>query len=146
MCSLEGTTVSLIAVGTCSIDANQGGNAEYEVAPQAQQSFAVGPTPAGAPSLGALPFAASFNPTPDSSFNLLGIPSINHRSGAITFRASVVDAGTFSWTLTFQNGLFGAFAAGAGRCHAGQVRLAGRCRPAKVLFARGAMAVTSAGT
>lgn len=146
VCSLEGTTVSLIAVGTCSIDANQGGNAEYEVAPQAQQSFAVGPTPAGAPSLGALPFAASFNPTPDSSFNLLGIPSINHRSGAITFRASVVDAGTFTWTLTFQNGLFGAFAAGAGRCHAGQVRLAGRCRPAKVLFARGAMAVTSAGT
>ena len=42
MCSISGSTVSFIGVGTCVIDANQAGNANYNAAPQAQQSFAVG--------------------------------------------------------------------------------------------------------
>ena len=41
-CSISGSTVSFTAVGTCTIDANQAGNANYNAAPQAQQSFAVG--------------------------------------------------------------------------------------------------------
>src|SRR5262249_58152270 len=58
VCSLSGATVSFIGVGTCVIDANQAGNATYNAAPQAQQSFAVAkgdqtitftsPAPAGA--------------------------------------------------------------------------------------------------
>ena len=40
-CSIAGNVVSFTAVGTCKIDANQGGNANYTAAPQAQQSFAV---------------------------------------------------------------------------------------------------------
>ena len=40
-CSISGATVTLIAVGTCVIDANQPGNATYEAATQVQQSFAV---------------------------------------------------------------------------------------------------------
>jgi hypothetical protein len=43
VCSISGSTVSFIAVGTCVIDANQAGNANYNAAPQVQQSFAVGP-------------------------------------------------------------------------------------------------------
>ena len=41
VCSISGSTVSFIGVGTCVIDANQPGNANYNAAPQAQQSFAV---------------------------------------------------------------------------------------------------------
>ena len=42
VCSIAGSTVSFIGAGTCVIDANQAGNASYNAAPQAQQSFLVG--------------------------------------------------------------------------------------------------------
>ncbi len=42
VCSISGSTVSFIGAGTCVIDANQAGNANFNAAPQAQQSFAVG--------------------------------------------------------------------------------------------------------
>ena len=43
VCSIAGSTVSFIGTGICVINANQGGNAEFYPAPQAQQSFAVVP-------------------------------------------------------------------------------------------------------
>jgi hypothetical protein len=42
VCTISGSTVSFIGAGTCVIDANQAGNDNYNAAPQAQQSFAVG--------------------------------------------------------------------------------------------------------
>ena len=42
VCTVSGSTVSFVGAGTCVIDANQSGNASYQPAPQAQQSFAVG--------------------------------------------------------------------------------------------------------
>lgn len=42
VCTINGGTVTFIGAGTCTIDANQGGDATYAAAPQAQQSFAVG--------------------------------------------------------------------------------------------------------
>jgi hypothetical protein len=41
ICTLSGSTVSFVGAGTCTINANQAGNASYNPAPQAQQSFAV---------------------------------------------------------------------------------------------------------
>ena len=41
VCSLSGATVSLVGVGTCTINANQVGNASYQPALQVQQSFTV---------------------------------------------------------------------------------------------------------
>jgi hypothetical protein len=45
VCQLDGgnsgSNVSFIGIGTCTIDANQPGNANYAAASQAQQSFAV---------------------------------------------------------------------------------------------------------
>ena len=41
ICSLKGATVSFVGAGTCTIDAGQAGNAEYEAAPALQQSFVV---------------------------------------------------------------------------------------------------------
>lgn len=43
VCTISGATVSFVGSGTCTIDANQAGNGEYEAAPQAQQSFQVAP-------------------------------------------------------------------------------------------------------
>jgi hypothetical protein len=40
-CSLSGSTVTFIGVGTCIIDANQSGNADYLAAGQVQQSFGI---------------------------------------------------------------------------------------------------------
>ena len=41
VCSISAGVVSFQAVGTCVVNANQAGNADYLAAPQAQQSFAV---------------------------------------------------------------------------------------------------------
>ncbi len=41
VCTVSGSTVSFIAAGTCTINANQAGNGDYLAAPQAQQSFTV---------------------------------------------------------------------------------------------------------
>jgi hypothetical protein len=45
VCTVSGSTVSLVGVGTCTVDANQPGNGSYQPAPQVQQSFAVGKDP-----------------------------------------------------------------------------------------------------
>ena len=42
VCTISGATVSFVGAGTCTIDANQAGNSEYEPAPQAQQPVGVG--------------------------------------------------------------------------------------------------------
>jgi Bacterial Ig domain len=42
VCSISGSTVSFIGAGTCVIDANQAGDANYNTAPQVQQTFPVG--------------------------------------------------------------------------------------------------------
>jgi hypothetical protein len=41
VCSISGGVVSFIGIGTCVLNANQGGNAYYAAAPQIQQSFTV---------------------------------------------------------------------------------------------------------
>jgi hypothetical protein len=43
VCTISGATVSFVGSGTCTIDANQAGDGEYEAAPQVQQSFQVMP-------------------------------------------------------------------------------------------------------
>jgi hypothetical protein len=44
-CSISGATVTGVAVGTCSVSANQAGNAAYFAAPQVTQSFAISALP-----------------------------------------------------------------------------------------------------
>ena len=41
ICTVSGTTVTLLTTGTCTIQAGQGGNANFNPAPPAAQSFAV---------------------------------------------------------------------------------------------------------
>ena len=41
MCTLSGNTVTVVAVGTCTIQASQAGNASYAAAPNVNQSFTI---------------------------------------------------------------------------------------------------------
>jgi PKD repeat protein len=157
VCSLSGSTVSFLAAGTCTTDANQAGNGEYEPAPQVQQSFAV----ASEPLVTSFPISrlpseltsgsgqiAVVMTTPNSNFSI-GNTTVNPTTGVITFTASVSDPGAFAWLLTFQNGKFGVFASTApakAKCKAGFVRLKGKCRSAKVLYAKGEQTFAAAGT
>jgi hypothetical protein len=45
VCTVLGTSVTLVAVGTCTIQADQAGNGTYKAAPAIQQAFAVTPAP-----------------------------------------------------------------------------------------------------
>jgi hypothetical protein len=45
VCTVSGTTASLIAQGTCTITADQSGSAAYTAATQVSRSFTVNPTP-----------------------------------------------------------------------------------------------------
>ena len=156
VCSLSGSEVSFIGAGTCTIDAGQEGNAEYAPAPMVSQSFAVAPaaaatSTAGTGSSSTLSFTSSLPvslmPTPSSAFQLAGQPAVDRRSGAIAFTATVADPGTFTWLLTFPNARFGALQARSRRtCLPHEIRLAGRCLPAIIVFARGTTGVTASGT
>src|SRR6185369_15864253 len=42
VCTVSGTTVTIVGAGGCTINANQAGNANYSAAPQVSQSFSVG--------------------------------------------------------------------------------------------------------
>ena len=45
VCTVSGATARLIALGTCTINANQAGNSNYSVAPQTSQNFLVTQAP-----------------------------------------------------------------------------------------------------
>jgi hypothetical protein len=141
--------VSFIVVGTCTVDANQAGNAEYMAAAQLQQSFAVGPaltfTSPLTPPFTPTPSPAS-TPTPNSNFTLLRSAIVNGKTGAVTFQLSVGDPGTLRWILTFKNGKFGVFSASNTKCKRGQVKLNGKCRPSGIVFGKGSQTVAAPGT
>jgi hypothetical protein len=52
VCTVSGTTVSLVAAGTCTITANQAGNANYSPAPQVTQIVLIGPVAPNPPTIG----------------------------------------------------------------------------------------------
>jgi hypothetical protein len=149
ICNLAGATVSFDAAGTCTIDAEQPGDGEYEAAPAAQQSFAVAPEAALLPgpllaSAGALSFTASTPPAPDSAFSVTS-RLVNAKTGAITLTVSFADPGTFSSLLTFPAGSFGVAQASRAKCKPHQIELDGRCRAALIVFGRLTKTVPAAG-
>jgi PKD repeat protein len=89
-----------------------------------------------------VPITSSVLPT--SAFT--GAATFDATTGVLAYTATVGDPGTLKWLLTFKNGKFGVFAASVSTCRKSLVRLAGRCRPANVVFARGSKAVTARGT
>jgi hypothetical protein len=148
VCTVSGSTVTFGAAGECTIDADQAGNAEYAPAPTVQQSFAVAaaPVPPTSPPKSPPPIA-QVKPVvvADSSFRVIGA-SLSLSTYAITFVESVANPGTFTWVMTFENGKFGVYTASTKRCKTGFVRLMHKCRPAKVLFAKGSETVSTTGS
>ncbi len=157
VCSISASTVSFVGAGTCTIDANQAEDANYNAAPPAQQSFSVAAAPksnstssgTSTPDPTPTPIVVVSKPAPpkppNSNFAAIAA-AYNPASGGITFTESVSDPGTFSWLFTFQNGKYGVFAASKSKCKAGFVRLHGKCRPARVVFAKGKQTVATVGS
>jgi hypothetical protein len=146
VCSVAGATVSFIGTGTCTVDANQAGDATFAAAPQLGQSFVVAASSTStAPTLSSTPKEVTPVPMANSNFSAPSA-TVDPATGAITFAASLGDRGTFSWLLTFQNGKFGVFTASNSKCKKGFVRLNGKCRPSKIVFAKGTMVVAAPGT
>jgi hypothetical protein len=45
VCTVTGTTITVVTTGTCTINANQAGNGTYAAATQVQKSFVISPVP-----------------------------------------------------------------------------------------------------
>jgi hypothetical protein len=144
VCAISGSSVNFIGAGTCRIDANQSGNGLIAPAPQAQQSVAVTAPAPPPPPPAPVAVVAVAPPIPSSSFTP-GEVTLNQKTGEVTFTETVSDPGTFSWLLTFQNGKFGVFSASSHKCKARFVSLGGKCRPSKIIFAKGSQAMATPG-
>src|SRR5579862_1003591 len=92
VCTLTGSSVSFVAAGTCTVDADQAGNSTYQAATQVQQSFTV-----VAPS--ASPQSITFTSTAPSAATV----------GGATYSASAAASSGLAVTLTVD-------AASAGVC------------------------------
>jgi PKD repeat protein len=130
VCSLEGSNVSFIAAGTCTIDANQAGNSDYDAAPQVQQSVVV-QIPTMPPS--------TLTAGSSSSFSLVGYPTGNGKTGAITFTVSAPRSGRVSWLLTVPS------ETGRRACIARRLSAERPCHPKQDMYAKGSLALTTPG-
>ena len=89
ICTISGSTVAGVAVGTCTIAANQAGNVNFNAAPQATQSFSIGKGSQAALVVSAVPASLVFNGT--ASLSTTG----GSGTGALTY---AVTAGPCSVT------------------------------------------------
>ncbi len=159
VCSIEGQTVEFLRPGTCTIEASQPGDSEYQAAPVAQQSFAVQMPESPALQRPQSPdnsvtkrsetssFTSS-NPlvAPIATFTMAATPRPNHITGAITFAVAVGEPGTLRWLLTFPTESLDVPKALRGRCPKGEVMLGGGCRPSRTVFAKGKLSIDKPGS
>ncbi|MBX9644570.1 MAG: autotransporter domain-containing protein [Novosphingobium sp.] len=115
ICSVSGTSVNLLAVGTCTVLANQAGNANYQPAPQVSQSFQItqavttlGLTSSASTVFFGMPVTltatvSGVSPTGTVRFNdgatVLGTAVLS--SGTASFTTSSLAAGPRSLTATY---------------------------------------------
>lgn len=147
VCTLGGSTVSFIAAGTCTVEATQQGDGEWEPAVGVQQSMTVAaPQPAstlqpvltGTASKGELSFTSGPLAT------MTGV-RVDHASGALTFTLSLTAPGSVTWRFTFGPHTPASARALRGGCHRGAVRLGGSCHATPALFASGHLQSARAG-
>ena len=151
VCTLGGSAVSFIAPGTCTVEARQEGNDDWEPAAAVRQSMTVGSPlqpgsslqATGGASLGALSFSSG-TAGPNSSFSVAAV-KVDHRSGAITFTLTLSEPGSVAWRLTFGPRASASARALRGGCRKGAIRLAGSCHATPAVFASGHLQATRAG-
>jgi hypothetical protein len=99
VCTVSGTSVTLIKAGTCTINANQAGNTDWNAAPQLQQSFTVtkgnqtitfGPAPSDAGAGGTVTVTATASSGLAVSYgsSTTGVCTVNSSSGVVTVLTS----------------------------------------------------------
>ena len=101
VCTVTGASVTLVGVGTCTILADQAGSADYEAAPQVQQSFAVAKAPQ----------AITFTSTPpvvDGSVFFYNVSATAGSGLSVGFSLSAGSSGVCSlfgaWVFFYGNG------------------------------------------
>jgi len=106
VCTVSGTTVSMLAAGTCSLTADQAGNANYTAAPQAALQVLIGgaaPTLAWIGDLAKTLGEAAFD-LPDPSSNSSGAFTFASSNTAVATvsgrRVTIVGAGAATLTAT----------------------------------------------
>jgi hypothetical protein len=117
-CSSGGTygaTITITGAGTCVVDANQTGNGNYFAAPQAQQSFSIGPASlnvsgptVGMPLGGQVPsFSPSYGPFQgsDNASSLTTAPTCSTTAGSTGTTISTVPP--YSYPITCSGGVSG---------------------------------------
>lgn len=145
VCQISNDIVSFIGAGTCTIDANQGGDATYAPAPQVQQSLAVAPaggvTPQAITFTSAAPVNAvvtgpSYVATATASSGLPVVLTIDGASATVC----TIDSGTVSFigagvcTIDADQGGDATYAAASERQQSFDVASAGGLMPQSITF------------
>jgi hypothetical protein len=91
VCTVSGTTVTIVSAGTCTINANQAGNADYEAASQVSQSFTIAKA---TPSLSS--FAPVSKTVGDPAFDLSAPSVANSLPGSFTYTSATTATATIS--------------------------------------------------
>lgn len=94
VCTVNGTNVSFVAAGTCTITADQAGNANYASAPQVSQGVAINAVAAAAPTIGAA--------TPGNMSAQIAFTAPNNTGGAniTSYNVSCTPNGTASGSMS----------------------------------------------
>ena len=107
VCSISGTTVTMLASGTCTIAADQAGDANYQAAAQVTQSIVIGQATQAITGFAANPATPTYTPNGTFSVSAMGGASSNPvvfastSAGVCTVSGStvtMVSAGTCSLT------------------------------------------------
>jgi len=94
VCSVSGTTVTMLAAGTCTIGANQAGNASFTIAMEATRDVVITPILPGAPTIG--------SGTPGNNQAIIAFTAPTNTGGtAITgYAASCTPSGSGTGTVS----------------------------------------------
>jgi Regulator of chromosome condensation (RCC1) repeat len=101
ICTVSGFTVTLVATGTCTLRANQAGNASFNAAPQVSQSFTVLAAPVKTNQT--ITFGAIANTALGTSLTLTGITATSGLTVAMTSATTTIcTVSGFAVTLVAQ--------------------------------------------
>ena len=113
-CTISGTTVTLVAAGTCTINADQIGDTYYAAATQLQRSFTISLGTQATLNIAATSSSAAFNGslyTANPAFSTSG----GSGTGAVTY--AIVTGGTATCTLSSSAADATLSATGSGTCY-----------------------------
>ncbi len=124
VCTVSGTTVTYLAVGSCVIDANQLGNASYTAAPEVTQTITVGQASQtitfSAPTAGTVGGSATLSATGGASGNPV-VFTVDQSSGSGVCTVSGTNGTTVNYLVAGSCVIDANQAAGAGYSAAPQV-------------------------